>query len=63
MAAEARSKADRIDAMASNWEAGEAGERRVAEALRPLEGAHCHVLHELRPRTWCLIFARYGVAA
>jgi hypothetical protein len=46
MAAEARSKADRIDAMASNWEAGEAGERRVAEALRPLVGAHCHVLHD-----------------
>jgi hypothetical protein len=46
LAADTRAKADRIDAMASNWEAGEAGERRVAEALRPLEGPNCHVLHD-----------------
>ena len=35
-----------MDAMASNWQPGEAGERRVADALRPLEGTHCHVLHD-----------------
>lgn len=46
LAADTRLKADRIEAMASNWEAGQTGERRVADALRPLEGEHCHVLHD-----------------
>lgn len=46
LAADARLKAERMDAMAMNWEAGATGERRVADALRPLEGEHCHVLHD-----------------
>ncbi|HEV2887013.1 MAG TPA: nuclease-related domain-containing protein [Jatrophihabitans sp.] len=46
MAAEARLKADRMDSMASRWEAGDLGERRVAAALAPLEGRHCRVLHD-----------------
>lgn len=46
VAAERRAAADRAEAMASQWEAGELGEGRVAEALRPLEGENCHVLHD-----------------
>jgi hypothetical protein len=45
-AAEYRLKAERIDVMASKYESGEVGERRVADVLRPLEGAHCHVLYD-----------------
>ncbi|MDQ1744673.1 MAG: hypothetical protein QOE23_3012, partial [Pseudonocardiales bacterium] len=46
LAADARLKADRMDSMASRWEAGDLGERRVAAALAPLEGRHCRVLHD-----------------
>lgn len=51
-AAEARLKADRMDASAGRWEAGVLGEERVAAALAPLEGEHCRVLHDrlLYPR-------------
>jgi len=51
-AAEARLKADRMEANAGRWEAGVLGEERVAAALAPLEGEHCQVLHDrlLYPR-------------
>ncbi|HEX8305949.1 MAG TPA: nuclease-related domain-containing protein [Jatrophihabitans sp.] len=51
-AAEARLKADRMEASAGRWEAGVLGEERVAAALAPLEGEHCRVLHDrlLYPR-------------
>ena len=51
-ASEARLKADRMEASAGRWEAGALGEERVAEALAPLEGEHCRVLHDrlLYPR-------------
>lgn len=50
-AAEARAKAERLELMAQNWEAGEAGEQLVARALKPIEGPHCYVYHDrlLRP--------------
>jgi hypothetical protein len=46
MAAEARLKADRMDSMATQWEAGVVGEQRVAAALAPLAGEHCSLLHD-----------------
>lgn len=46
VAAKRRAEAERAEAMASHWEAGELGERRVAEALGPLEGDSCHILHD-----------------
>jgi hypothetical protein len=46
LAAERRAEADRAEAAALRWETGEAGERRVAEVIRPLEGERCHVLHD-----------------
>lgn len=51
-AADARLKADRMEASAGRWEAGVLGEERVAAALAPLEGEHCRVLHDrlLYPR-------------
>jgi len=46
LAAEARLKADRMESMAAQWEAGVVGERRVAAALEPLAGEHCRLLHD-----------------